>query len=58
MNFLTSSKRFWVAVAAAASIYFQDRIGLSADTAHDLVLVAGTWILGDSLRATDSTKTS
>jgi len=49
---LVESKRFWTAIGAAVTIVFQEKLGLSADTAHDLVLVMGAWILGDSLRGT------
>ena len=50
---LLSSRRWWVAVAAG-SVAAGDHLGLSMnpDTVQWVVLLAGSWIVGDSLRET------
>ncbi len=51
---LISSRRWWVAVAAgivaaSAQLGFQ----LNPETVQYVVLLAGAWIVGDSLRVTE-----
>ena len=50
---LLSSRRWWVAVAAGI-VAAGDQLGLSLtpDTVQWVVLLAGSWIVGDSLRET------
>ena len=51
---LLQSRRWWVAVAAgivAASA--QLGLALNPDTVQWVVLLAGSWIVGDSLRVTE-----
>ena len=50
---LLSSRRWWVAVAAGI-VAAGDHLGLpmNPDTVQWLVLLAGSWIVGDSLRET------
>ena len=50
---LLRSRRWWVAVAAG-SVAAGDHLGLpmNPDTVQWVVLLAGSWIVGDSLRET------
>ena len=50
---LLSSRRWWVAVAAGI-VAAGDQLGfsLNPETVQWLVLLAGSWIVGDSLRET------
>lgn len=56
MNELFYSKRFWLAVAAVITVVLKDRLPVSEDQVQQLVLVIASWIVGDSLRATDPVK--
>tara|TARA_R110000824_G_scaffold20149_11_gene76534 strand:+ start:4801 stop:4974 length:174 start_codon:yes stop_codon:yes gene_type:complete len=48
---LVGSRRFWVAVGGVLFVVFDGLgIGLSAEQINHVVLVAGAWIVGDSLR--------
>ncbi len=51
---LVKSRRFWVAVGGVVFVV-TDGIGLplSAEHVDHVVLIAGAWIVGDSLRATE-----
>ena len=52
---LLKSRRFWVAVAGVvvvSSETVRSNIGISADQTTNIVLVLGSWIVGDSLRTT------
>ena len=53
VNALLSSRRWWVAVAAGI-VAAGDHLGLpmNPDTVQWVVLLAGSWIVGDSLRET------
>ena len=51
-NELLKSKRVWAALAAVAVVVLKDRTGLSDDQITNLVIMVGSWIVGDSLRAT------
>jgi nitrate/nitrite transporter NarK len=51
-NELLKSKRVWAALAAVAVVVLKDRTGLSEDQITQLVIAIGSWIVGDSLRAT------
>jgi hypothetical protein len=49
---LIGSRRFWVAVGGVLFVVFDGLgVGLSAEQINHVVLVAGAWIVGDSLRA-------
>jgi len=55
INSLLKSRRFWVAVAGVvvvSSETVRSNIGISADQTTNIVLVLGSWIVGDSLRTT------
>ena len=55
VNSLFKSRRFWVAVAGVVVISSETvrvNIGLTADQTTNVVLVLGSWIVGDSLRTT------
>ena len=55
INSLFKSRRFWVAVAGVvvvSSETVRSNIGISADQTTNIVLVLGSWIVGDSLRTT------
>ena len=56
INSLFKSRRFWVAVAGVvivSSETVRGNIGITADQTTNIVLVLGSWIVGDSLRITD-----
>ena len=55
VNSLFKSRRLWVAVAGVVVISSETvrvNIGLTADQTTNVVLVLGSWIVGDSLRTT------
>ena len=55
INSLFKSRRFWVAVAGVvivSSETVRGNIGITADQTTNVVLVLGSWIVGDSLRIT------
>lgn len=51
---LTTSRRFWIAIAGVA-VAVSEHLGLGfeAETVNSVVLLAASWIVGDSLRATE-----
>ena len=51
---LLQSRRWWVAVAAGL-VAASDQLGLALnpDTVQGVVVLAGSWIVGDSLRVTE-----
>lgn len=53
-NDLIKSKRFWAAVAGIAVVVMKDRLPIALDEQQitTIVLAIGSWIVGDSLRAT------
>ena len=55
INALLKSRRFWVAVAGlvvVSSETVRANVGITADQTTNVVLVLGSWIVGDSLRVT------
>ena len=56
MNELFYSKRFWLAVASVLGVVLKDRIPIADDQLQLIVLTVASWIVGDSLRATDPIK--
>ncbi len=54
MDSVFRSRRFWVAIAGVL-IAISEELGLSipSDTIIEIVLLAGAWILGDSIRKTE-----
>ena len=53
LNTLLASRRWWVAIAAGI-VAAGENLGfsLSPETVQWIVLLAGSWIVGDSLRET------
>ena len=51
---LSKSRRFWGAVGGVIFVV-TDGVGLplTAEQVNHVVLIAGTWIVGDSLRSTE-----
>ena len=50
---LIASRRFWVAVGGVAFVIFDGLgLGLTVEQINHVALVAGAWIVGDSLRVT------
>lgn len=51
---LAKSRRFWIAVGGVV-VVISEHLGLSleAETINSVVLLAASWIVGDSLRATE-----
>ena len=54
LNDLVKSKRFWAAVAGIAVVVMKDRLPVALDEQQItmIVMAIGSWIVGDSLRAT------
>jgi hypothetical protein len=54
LNDLIKSKRFWAAVAGIVVVVAKDRLPIALDEQQItmIVLAIGSWIVGDSLRAT------
>ena len=52
---LVTSRRFWVAVAGVAVVTFDGLgLGLTAEQTTNVVIVLGSWIVGDSIRKTEA----
>jgi len=54
LNDLVKSKRFWAAVAGIAVVVLKDKLPIALDEQQItmIVMAIGSWIVGDSLRAT------
>ena len=51
---LVTSRRFVVAVAGVAVVTFDGLgLGLTAEQTTNVIIVLGSWIVGDSIRKTD-----
>jgi len=52
---LFTSRRFWIAVGGVAFVAF-DGLGLSLteEQTTNLIIVLGSWIVGDSIRKTEA----
>lgn len=50
---LIKSRRFWTAVGAVVVICLQDTLGIPEGAANSVVAIGISWIVGDSLRATE-----
>jgi len=51
---LVTSRRFLVAVAGVAVVTFDGLgLGLTAEQTTNVIIVLGSWIVGDSIRKTD-----
>ena len=50
------SRRFWLMVGGVAVAVFKDQLGLplSEDQINDIVLLVGSWIIGESLRSSQA----
>ena len=54
MQALVTSRRFWVAIAGVAVVTFDGLgLGLTAEQTTNVVIVLGSWIVGDSIRNTE-----
>lgn len=49
---LFASRRFWAAIASLAVVALQGVLPFSPEQITQVVLLIGTWIVGDSLRST------
>lgn len=58
MEIILRSKRFWLTVASVVAVAAKDYLPLTEDQIQQIVLAIGAWIIGDSLRSTNPTKTS
>ena len=55
---LLQSRRFWVAISGVVTVVTQS-LGLttlSADQVQYIIILAASWIVGDSIRTTEVTK--
>lgn len=52
MQEIFKSKRFWIAVSGVVAVVLKDKLPFSEDQLQQIILLAATWIVGDSLRAT------
>lgn len=54
LNDLIKSKRFWAALAGIIVVVAKDRLPIALDEQQItmIVMAIGSWIVGDSLRAT------
>lgn len=54
LNDLIKSKRFWAALAGIVVVVAKDRLPIALDEQQItmIVMAIGSWIVGDSLRAT------
>jgi len=50
---LVKSRRFWVAIGTVVVVVLKDMLGIPEDAANTFVAVGITWIVGDSIRATE-----
>ena len=55
---LFKSRRFWTAIGGVVVVVAQETLGLDPATTNRIVALAVAWILGDSLRVTDSSSNS
>jgi hypothetical protein len=51
---LLKSRRFWTAVGGVVVVALQETIGIDAEATNRIVALAVAWIVGDSLRVTES----
>ena len=51
---LLKSRRFWTAVGGVVVVVAQETLGLDPATTNSVVALAIAWILGDSLRVTNT----
>jgi hypothetical protein len=56
MQELFKSKRFWLAVGSAIAVAAKDYLPFSEEQIQQIVMVVAAWIVGDSLRSTDTNK--
>tara|TARA_R110002020_G_scaffold55309_1_gene153555 strand:+ start:32263 stop:32436 length:174 start_codon:yes stop_codon:yes gene_type:complete len=50
---LVKSRRFWTAVASVVVVILHDTLGIPEETATTIAAIGVSWIVGDSLRATE-----
>lgn len=50
------SRRFWLMIGGVAVAVFKDQLGLplTEEQINDIVLLIGTWIVGESLRSSQA----
>jgi hypothetical protein len=55
LDSLVRSRRVWVAAAGVAVVFLKEAVGvpLSEEQITQLVLLAGSWIVGESLRSSE-----
>ncbi len=54
LGLLFSQTWFWVAVGGVAVVVFDGlSLGLTAEQSTNLIIVLGSWVVGDSIRKTD-----
>lgn len=49
------SRRFWLTAASvAATVFAQNKLGLTPEQVQNIVLAVGAWIVGESLRSSEA----
>jgi len=51
---LMESRRFWASVGSVAAVVLQDHFGLSQEQAFVVVGILQSWVIGDSMKKTES----
>jgi hypothetical protein len=52
---LFTSRRFWIAIGGVAFVAFDGLgLGLTEEQTTNLIIVLGSWVVGDSIRKTES----
>lgn len=54
INSFVKSRRFWLAVSCVAVALLKDKLPLTEEQIQNIVLTIGAWIIGESLRSSQS----
>lgn len=54
INSLIKSRRFWITIGTIAAVVFKDKLGIPEDQIQAIVLAIGAWIVGESLRSSET----
>ena len=55
LNSFLKSRRFWLTAASvAATIFAQNKLGLTPEQIQTIVIAIGSWVVGESLRSSQA----